>query len=203
MQCTADFHHHVAPPVFPPPDGLFEYAAAFDTAIDLGDAHPSPSGLPIVRLLFWRQLLPARLLRGLEDVHSLQRARLRAQVLQPLAPNRKRRRGRVGQALVVDAARRRRTQEQEAQRGVEQQEVFQPRPLFLPARARLLCSRIVGARDGSFGAVMTKRGAASGVAAWPAPDGADAKARGGNSPPRCWRQASTLRQGASPKVRQG
>jgi len=69
-------------------------------------------------------------------------------------------------------------------------------PLLLPARARFLFRRIVGARDGSFGAVMTKRGAD-----WTASDGADAKGNGGNSPPRCWRKASTLRQGASPKVR--
>src|SRR5712691_5988873 len=201
MQGTADFHHHVAHAVFPHPDGLFEHAAAFDTAIDMFDAHPSPSNLPVVRFLFWRQLFPARLLRGLDDIHALQRERLKAQVLQQLAPSRKRIRCRVGHALVVDAARLGLTQEQDAQRSVDQQEVFQHMPLFLPAIARFLFSRIFGARDGSFGAVMTKRGAAAGVAAWTAADGADAKGRGGNSPPRRWRKASTLRQGASPKLR--
>ena len=189
-------------PSFPHPDGLFEPAAAFDTALDLFDAHPSPSDCPVVRLLFWRQLLPARLLRCLDAVHALQRAGLKAHVLQQLAPSRQWRRCRVGQALVVDAARMGRTQEQAAQRGVDPQEVFPPMPLFLAARAWLLFRRSCGARDGSFSAVMTKRGAAAGVAAWTASDGADATGRGGNSPPRRWRKASTLRQGASPKGRQ-
>ena len=197
MQGTADFHHHIAHPVFPPPDGLFKHTAAFDPALDMFDPYPSPSTLPVVRFLFWRQLSPARLLRGLDALPALQRARLKAHVLQQRASGRQRRRCRVGDALVVDASRLGLPQEQEAQRGVEQQEGVQHRALFLPARARFLCRRIVGARDGSFGAVMTKRGAA-----WTASDGAaDAKGTGGPSPPRCWRKASTLRQGASPKVR--
>src|SRR2546428_237230 len=70
MQGTADFHHHVAHPFFPHPDGLFEHAAAFDTAIDMFDAHPSPRYLAIARFLLRGQLLPARLLRRLEDVHA-------------------------------------------------------------------------------------------------------------------------------------
>src|SRR5262249_14006848 len=41
MQCTANFHHHIAYPLFPHPDGLFERATTFDTAIDMCDAHPS------------------------------------------------------------------------------------------------------------------------------------------------------------------
>ncbi len=145
--------------------------------------------------------MPARLLRGLDDIHALQRERLKAHVLQQLAAGRKRIRGRVGHALVVDASRLGLTQEQDAQRSVDQQEVFQHMPLFLPAIARFLFRRIVGAWDGSFGAVMTKRGAAAGGAAGTASDGADAKGKGSTSPPRCWRKASTLRQGASPKVR--
>ena len=201
MQGTADFHHHIAHPVFPPPDGLFEHTAAFDTAIDLFDTHPSPRKRAVIRFLFCGQLVPARLLRGLEDVHALQREPLKAHVSQQLTPSRKRIQGRIGHALVVDAARRGLTQEHDTQRGVDQQEIFQPMPLFLPAIARLLFRRIVGARDGSFGAVMTKGGMASGVAAGTASDRADASGTGGNASPGHWRKASILRQGASPKVR--
>lgn len=201
MQSTADFHHHIAHAVFPHPDGLCEHTAAFDTAIDMFDTHPSPSNRVVVRFLFGPQLSPARLLRGLEDLHALQRASLQAQGLQPLTPRRKRIRGRSGPPLVVDAARLGLTQEHEAQCGIDQQEVLQPMPLCLPARARFLFRRIVGARDGSCGAVMTKRGAASGVAAWTGADGADAKGTGGDAPPRPWRKPSTLRQGAAPKRR--
>jgi hypothetical protein len=41
----------MANPCFPPLDGLFEYVAAFAPAVDMLDAHPRPSGLPIARFL--------------------------------------------------------------------------------------------------------------------------------------------------------
>ena len=201
MQGTADFHHHVANPLFPHPDGLFEHAAAFDTAIDLFDAHPSPRYLSIALFLLRRQLLPSRLFRRLDDVHALQRERVKAHVLQQVTPSRQWRRRRVGSALVVDAPRMGLTQKQDAQRGVDQQEVFQPMPLFLAAIARFLFSWIVGARDGALGAVMTKRGAALGAAAGVSSDSEDASDRGGTSTPSRWRKASNVRQGASPKAR--
>src|SRR5262249_6661343 len=201
MQCTANFHHHVTYPVFPHPDGLFERATTFDTAIDMFDAHPSARDLPVVRLLFWGQLVPARLLRGLEDLHTLQGEPLKAQVLQQLTALRQGIRGRIGDALVVDATPMRLAQEHNAHRGVDQHQVFQHMPFFLAAITRFLFSRVRGARDGSLGAVMTKRGAAAGVAAWPASDGADSKGSSASASPRWWRKASTLRHGASPKVR--
>ena len=101
----------------------------------------------------------------------------------------------------MDASRLGLTQEQDAPRGVDAEEVFQPRPCFLAASARLLFRWIDGARDGSFGAGMTKRGRAAGGATGTAADRADAKGTGGHASPRHWRKALTLRQGASPKVR--
>src|SRR5919198_56756 len=101
MQRTADFHHHVANPCFPYPDSLFEHAAAFDTAIDMFDAHPSPSNLPIPRSLRTRQLLSAGFLRRLDNVHAVQRERLKAQVLQQLTPRRQWIWRGVGEALVM------------------------------------------------------------------------------------------------------
>ena len=201
MQGTAYFHHHVAHPFFPHPDRLFEHAAAFDTAVDMFDAHPSPRDLAIVLFLLWGQLLAARLLCRLEDVHALQRERLQALLLQEVTPRRKRTGRRVRHALVMDTARMGLTQEKNAQRGVDQQEVFQHVPLGLAAIARVLFHRVCGARNGSLGAVMTKRGGAVGVAAWAASDAEDSKGRGGTSTPSRWRKASTLRQGASPKAR--
>ena len=201
MQGTAYFHHHVAYPFFPHPDRLFEHAAAFDTAVDMFDAYPSPRYLSIVRFLLRGQRLAAWLLHRLEDVHALQRERLQAPILQEVTPHRQRIRRRVGYALVMDTARMGLTQEQNAQRGIDQQEVLQHVLLFLAAIARLLFSRVCGARNGSLGAVMTKRGAAVGGAAWAASDTADARGRGGTSTPSRWRKASTLRQGASPKAR--
>ena len=206
MQGAADFHHHVAHPLFPHPDDLFEHAAAFDTAIDLFDAHPAARYRAIVRFLLRGQLLPARLLRRLEDIHAHQGEGLKTRVLQQGTPRRQWRRCGVGDALNVDASRMGRTQKQEAQRGVDQQEVLQHVALFLAALARFLCSWSLGARDGALGAVMTKRGGALETAAGVSSDAADANsadasARGGPSTPRRWRKASMVRQGASPKVR--
>src|SRR5713101_2560735 len=168
MQSTADFHHHVARAFFPYPYRLFEHAAAFDTAVDMFDSHPSPRYLSIFLFLLRGQLLAAWLLCRLEDIHALQRERLKAPILQEMTPRGQRIRRRVGNALVMDTALMGLTQEQNAHRGIDQQEVFQHVPLCLAALARFLFSRICGAWNGSLGAVMTKRGGAVGVAAWAA-----------------------------------
>jgi hypothetical protein len=65
------------------------------------------------------------------------------------------------------------TQEQNAERRIDQREVFQHVPLFLAAITSLLFSRVLGARDGSLGAIMTKKGAAGGGSARTASSGDD------------------------------
>jgi hypothetical protein len=101
----------------------------------------------------------------------------------------------------VDAARRGLTQKQDAQCGIDQQEVLQHVALFLAAIARFLGSGILGARNGALGAVMTKRGGALGAAEGGSSASAAPSASDGTSTPRRWRKASTVRQGASPTVR--
>src|SRR5215813_12459062 len=201
MQCPADFHHPITDPRFPPPDGVLEPAAAFDAAVDMLDAHAPSSKLPIPSFLRSRQLVAARLLRRLEDVHAVQREGLKTQVWQQLSPRRQRL-GRGGSAaLVMDTARMRLTQEEEAQGLLDQQEVFQPVPFFLAAITRFLFSRVVGARKGSLGTVVTKRGAAVGGRACTSSAREASTGTGGPATPSWWRRASTWRQGASPKVR--
>jgi hypothetical protein len=158
MQGATDFHHHVATPGCPYPDGLFAHAAAFDTAVDLFTAHPSPSQFPMTRLLGARQGLPAWLLHRLHDVHALQRQGLKAPILPQATADRQRIRGRVSEALIMDASRMSLTQEQEAERRLDQENVFPHVPLVLAAITRFLFSRILGAWDGALGAVMTTRG---------------------------------------------
>jgi hypothetical protein len=191
MQGTADFHHHVANPDFPQADGLFEHAAAFDAAVDMFDAHAPPRDLPIRRFLRPRQRVPAGLLRGLDDVHPGEREGLKAQVLQELTPHGQRIRRRVGNPLVMHTARMRLTEEQNAHGSIDQQEVFQHVPLFLAAITRFLFSRILRAREGSLGAIMTKRGGAGGGAVWTSSAGDASSGREAPSISRRARKAST------------
>ena len=201
MQCTADFHDPVADARLSEAAGVVDNTAAFDAAVDMFDAHPSPSDLPIPCFLRSRQLLSAGLLRQLDDVHAVQREGLKAQVLQQLAPCRQWIRRGVGEPLVMDTPWMRLTEEQNAQGPIDQEEVFQHVPLFLAAIASFLFSRVLGARDGSLGTVMTKRGAAEGGAACTSAAGEASAGKGGSANPNGSRRASTWRQGASPKVR--
>jgi hypothetical protein len=201
MQRTTDFHHHIADAGFPHADRLFEHTAAFDTAVDMLNADAPPSRLPIPRFLGPGQLVPTRLLRGLEDVHAVQRECLKARILQQLTPRRQRIGCGIGDAFVMDTTRMRLAQEEDVQGFIDQEQVFQHVPLLLAAITRFLFSRVVGARDGSLGAVMTKRGATGGGALCPASTGDMSRDEDGTSTPRRACKASTLREGASPKVR--
>jgi hypothetical protein len=184
MQRTADFHHHVANPSFPHADRRFAHAAAFDTAVDLFNAHAPPRALPIPRFLGPRQRMPTGLRRGLDDVHAVQREGLKARILQQLTPRRQRIGCGIGEALVMDTTRRRLAPEEDAPGLIEQEKVFQHVPLFLAAITRFLCRRVVGAWDGSLGAVVTQRGATGGGAPCPASAGDGSKGRDGTSTPR-------------------
>jgi hypothetical protein len=103
-------------PVRPPTHPLLASGVeALDTAVDRLDAYAPPSQLPIPRFLCPRQLVPTRLLRGLEDVHAVQRESLQARILQQLTPRRQRIGCGIGDAFVMDTTRRRLAQEEEAQ----------------------------------------------------------------------------------------
>ena len=201
MQGTAAFHHPSAKSGFPSADGLFQHAAPFDAAVDRFDTHPSPSEPPLLRLLRSRQLSAAGLLRRLDNVHPVQRKRLKAHILPQLAPCWPWVRRGVGEALVRDPAWTGLPQEAEAQGSSDQQKIVQHVPLVLAAITPFLCSRVVGARDGSLGAIMPKRGAPGGVVGRTAAAGNGSSGRCGSSTPSRSRQASPRRQGASPKVR--
>jgi hypothetical protein len=120
----------------------------------------------------------------LDGIHSLQRERLQAQVWPQVTRRRQRLRRHVGAARVRDTTRMRLTQEEDAQGPIDQEEIFQPRPLVLAALTPVLCSRVLGARAGSLGAIMTTRGAAGAVVAGTSAAGGASSGRGGTAPPR-------------------
>src|SRR3954454_23166992 len=101
----------------------------------------------------------------------------------------------------MDTARMRLTQEEDVHGLIDQEQVFQHVPLVLAAITRFLCSRVVGARDGSLGAIMTTRGATGGEATCTSSAGGVSSDGAGTATPRRARRASTWRKGASPKVR--
>jgi hypothetical protein len=97
----------------------------------------------------------------------------------------------------MDTPRMHLAQEEDAQGRIDQEKVFQHVPLVLAALTRFLCGRVVVARDGSLGAVMTNRGVTGGGTPCTASAGNGSKGKDGTSISRRARKASTSRQGAS------
>ena len=99
-------------------------------------------------------------------------------------------------------------QKEDDEEGIDEQDIFDGVVLFLPAITFRLCSRVLGADDPPFGAVMGKRGDAGGVAG-PATSGIGSSSTIGvttlaasafETPMRCAR-AVRERVGASPRAR--
>jgi hypothetical protein len=124
----------------------------------------------------------------LEDGHAGQREGLRAPILPQLTPRRQRLGGGVGDTLVMDTARRRLAPEEDAPGFIDREKGFPHGPLVPAAITRFLFSRVVGARDGSLGAVMTTRGATGGGVS---------RGRDGPATPTHACKASTRRESAS------
>src|SRR5215467_6620827 len=100
-----------------------------------------------------------------------------------------------------------RTQKEDDEERIDEQDIFDRVVLFLAAITRGLFSRVLGADDAPLGAVMGTR-AAAGAAVGTATTGADSSSSGGTTvaaatsetPRRCAR-AVRERAGASPRVR--
>src|SRR5215470_12120870 len=99
------------------------------------------------------------------------------------------------------------TEKEDEEQGIDEQDIFHCVIFFLAAITRRLFSRVLGADDASFGAVMGKRGEA-GAAAETATPGVGSSTSGvttmaasaSETPKRCAR-AVRERAGASPRAR--
>src|SRR5262249_37431776 len=153
--------------------------------------------------LLQRQLLDTGLLRRPEDLHLGQRERQEAQILQQPAPSRQGIRGRLGDALGMEAAAIGVTEKKDDEQGIDQQDKFDRMVLFLTAITRFLFSRVLGADDAPFRPVMGKRGEADGATpgAASSASGAPTVAASASEPPSRWARAVRERAGASPRVR--
>src|SRR5712692_1797490 len=107
----------------------------------------------------------------------------------------------------MDAAAVGRTQKENREQGIDEQDIFDRVVLFLAAITFRLCSRVLGADDAPFRSVMGKRGEDD-AAAGPVTTGAGASSSGvttvatsASETPSRWARAVRERVGASPRVR--
>jgi hypothetical protein len=153
----------------------------------------------MARFVGARHPVSTGLLPGVPALHAVPPARLHAHVVPPLTPCGPGIGGHVGEALVRPPPRRGRTPTPQTPGSLAPQERLAPGPLGLAAITRVWCRRVVGAREGSRGAILTPRGAPEGVTGRTSSAGAGAPPRWGTATPRHAPQASTRRPGASPR----
>jgi len=182
-------------------------ATALDTAIDMLDPQPTLVQRLVRHVLLPREILAPWLLGRHEDLDLRERKREEAQILHQPAPRGQGIRRRVSNALVMEAASAGVAEAEDDEQGIDQQDIFDRMVLCLPTLTRRLCSRVLGADEAPFGAIMGTRGDA-GAAAGPSTTGADSSASGvttvaasaSETPSRC-ASAASERVGASPRVR--
>jgi hypothetical protein len=210
MQRTADFHDQIAGTCLPEAADIVDDAAALDAAVDVLDAHAPTGDAPIRDLLRACELPSSRLPGRHDDLHPVERERQKAKILEQPAPHRQGIRGSIGHAFIVGTARIGLTQKENREPSIDQQHVFDRVALFLAAITARLLSRILGALDAPFGAVVAKRGEAgveAGAAAGRADIGADPSdgstmaAAAASAMPSRLAKSATHRVGASPNAR--
>src|SRR5262249_51791160 len=149
----------------------------------------------------------AGLLRRHEDLHLRKREGQEAQILQQPTPGRERVGGGLSDAQIMHTAAIGRTQKQDGEGGIDQQDIFHRVVFFLAAITPRLFSSVWGADVASSGAAMGKRGGAA-VAAGVATGGVCSASRGvatvaasASERPSRWARAVRERAGASPRAR--
>jgi hypothetical protein len=210
MQRTADFHDQVADACLPEAAGVVDDATALDAAVDVLDAHTSAGDATIRGFLRPCKGSAPGLPRRHDDLDVVQCERQEAEILEQPAPCGQRVRGHIGNPLIVGAAGRGLTQKENREGRVDQPHVFHRMVCFLTAITARLLSRILGALDAPFGAIVAKRGEAV-ADAGAAASGSDVPgsssvgltraAASASVIPRRFAKAARDRVGASPSAR--
>jgi hypothetical protein len=210
MKRTADFHDTIADARFPQAARIVDDATALDAAVDVLDTHAAACDTPIRRFRRARQGPAPRLLRRHDHLDLVERERQKAQILEPPTTYGQRVGSRLRHALVMDAAGIRVTQKKNRERRVDQPHVLHGVALFLATITARLLSRILGALDAPFGAIMATRGemgadvgttAGGSVGSGSSSFGATMAAASASATPRRWASAVKDRVGTSPSVR--
>ena len=210
MQRTADFHDKIADPLLTEAERVLDDATALDATVDVLDAHAPTGDAPIRGLLRACELPSSRLPGRHDDLHPVECECQEAQILEQPAPRRQGVRGGLGNAFIVGTACIGLTQKENRECRVDQQHVFHRVVFFLAAIIARLLSRILGALDAPFGAIVAKRGeAGTGIAATVGSSdgggdpsvGSTMAAASASAMPRRVASSCTDRVGASPNVR--
>jgi hypothetical protein len=210
MPRTADFHHQVTDTQLPAAAGVVDDAIALDAAVDVFDAHAPTGDASIRGFLRPRESLAPRLLRRHHDFDLAERERQEAEILEPPAACRQGVRGGIRYPHVMGTAREGLAQQEDRERGVDQEHVFDCVVLFLATITARLLSAILGARDAPFGAIVPTRGeagagagaAVGGSAGSEGPSvGTTSAAALASATPRRCANGCTDRLGASPRAR--
>src|SRR5262252_4443606 len=207
MQGTTEFHHQIAGARLPQAEPVFDDTATLDTAVDVLDQQPPLVERLVRPLLLQGQLLTAGLLRRHEDHHFRERERQETQILQQPTPRREGVGAGLCDAQIMGAAAIGVTEKEDDEQSIHEQDIFYCMVLFLAAITRFLFSRVLGADDAPFGAVMGKKGAsgvATGAAATEMGSSSNAlttEAASASETPSPWASAVRERAGASPRVR--
>ena len=210
MQGTTDCHEQIADARLPQAAGVADDTAALDAAVDVFDTHAAARNTPIRRFLRARQGPAPRLLGRHDDLDLRECKRQEAQILEQPTAWRQWVGCCIRNALVMDTARIRVTQKEDGECRVDQQHVFDRVARFLATVTARLLSRLLGALDAPFGAILAKRGetgAAVGATAGGAVGvssssvGTTMAAASASATPIRWASAVKDRVGASPSMR--
>jgi hypothetical protein len=210
VQCTADFHDQVADARLAEAAGLVDHTAALHAAVDVLDAHAATRDASIGGSLAAREGAAAGLAGRHDDLDLVERAGQEAQILEPPTARGSGIGGGLSHPLVMGTPRVSLAQEEDGQRRIDQQHVFDGVTRVLAAIIARLLSRILGTADAPFGAIMPNRGEA-GTCADAGVDGSDEFGGSGTGTtsalasvsvtPRRVASSVTDRVGASPSAR--
>jgi hypothetical protein len=172
MQRAAHFHHQITDARLPQPAPIVDDAAALHAAVDVLNVDAAACNPSIGGVLGPREGSAPWLLGRHEECDVVERERQEAQILQQPAPRGSGVGRRLGNPLIVGAAGRGLTQEEDRERRVDEPHVFHRVVSYLAEITARLLKRILGAPDAPFGAIVANRGeVAAGAGA--VPGGAD------------------------------
>ena len=175
-------------------------AAALDAAVNVLKAHTAAGDPPIRRVLHACEVPASRFAGWHDDLHPVKRERQEPEILEQAAARRQGVRGRLGNALIVGTACVGLTQKEDRECRVHQQHVFDRVARFLATITARLLSRMLGARDAPFGAILSNRGEA-GASVGGCSGGMASAVASATATPRRFASSVTERAGVSPSVR--